>query len=292
MSDSNMTVQETSFTVRGIKIAAKMWGPESGTRVIAVHGWLDNCASFDPLIPQLSGVRVCAVDLAGHGLSDHRPEGVFYNFIDYMADIIGVANQLGWEQFALLGHSMGAGVSLMTTSAFQDRVTKLMLVDSFGPPLIAAEEIPNLMKSSVNKILAVDPNRMPVYADEAAAMETRFKLGGLSREGVATLCSRGLKEVEGGVTWRTDPRIKIQNAQRLSKSQGNVVVQNIKTPICVVMADDGFPWDRELVKERMSLAKDLERHDLPGHHHIHMEPGTREQIAEIFMKFLNREQQS
>lgn len=290
MNDSSMTAQETTFTVKGIKLAAKLWGPESGIPVMAVHGWLDNCASFDPLIPLLSGVRVCALDLAGHGLSNHRPEGVFYNFVDYMADIIGVANELGWDKFALMGHSMGAGISLLTTSAFRDRITKLMMVDSFGPPLVASEEIPDLMRSSVNKLLAVDPNRLPIYKDEAHAMDTRFNLGGLSREGVATLCSRGLKTVEGGVTWRTDPRIKIQTAQRLSKSQGNVIVQKIEAPICVVMAEDGFPWDRELVKERMALAKDLERHDLPGHHHIHMEPGTREKIAEIFMDFLNREQ--
>jgi hypothetical protein len=37
--------------------------------VIALHGWLDNANSFARLAPQLKGLRIVALDLAGHGYS-------------------------------------------------------------------------------------------------------------------------------------------------------------------------------------------------------------------------------
>jgi hypothetical protein len=37
--------------------------------VIALHGWLDNANSFARLAPKLKGLRIVALDMAGHGHS-------------------------------------------------------------------------------------------------------------------------------------------------------------------------------------------------------------------------------
>lgn len=36
--------------------------------------------------------RYVAVDLPGHGLSSHRPPGVFYMFYAYVADVCHIIN--------------------------------------------------------------------------------------------------------------------------------------------------------------------------------------------------------
>ena len=45
---STTKCEEISFELPMGKIAGKVWG--SGPRpIVAIHGWLDNCGSFDPI---------------------------------------------------------------------------------------------------------------------------------------------------------------------------------------------------------------------------------------------------
>ena len=67
-----------------IELAAQAYGPPDGRPVIALHGWLDNAATFARLAPKLPGLRIIAVDLAGHGHSEHRPSGAGYALWDYV----------------------------------------------------------------------------------------------------------------------------------------------------------------------------------------------------------------
>src|SRR5690606_39616279 len=104
---------ELSFHVDGLQIAAVEWGEPSGLPVLALHGWLDNCASFDALAPLLQGAHVIALDMAGHGQSAHRPGTSPYNIWDDVAEIFAIADQLGWSRFGLLGHSRGAIIAML-----------------------------------------------------------------------------------------------------------------------------------------------------------------------------------
>ncbi|NVK25415.1 MAG: hypothetical protein HWE10_10850, partial [Gammaproteobacteria bacterium] len=54
-------------------IAALQNEPKDGQEpVLALHGWLDNAASFIPLIQNIPTVNWTAIDLPGHGASFHR----------------------------------------------------------------------------------------------------------------------------------------------------------------------------------------------------------------------------
>lgn len=116
-------VEEVRLSLPHIELAAHLFGPEDGLPVIALHGWLDNANSFARLAPKLHGLRIVALDMAGHGHSAHRPAGAGYALWDYVYDVLQVAEQLGWKRFALLGHSLGAIVSLVLAGALPERVT-------------------------------------------------------------------------------------------------------------------------------------------------------------------------
>ena len=89
------------------RIGALRQGEPDAPKVLALHGWLDNAASFVPLAEHLHGIDLVAIDQPGHGRSAHLPPGTDYSFVGAMNAVLDVADALGWERFALLGHSMG-----------------------------------------------------------------------------------------------------------------------------------------------------------------------------------------
>ncbi|MEM8768285.1 MAG: alpha/beta hydrolase, partial [Pseudomonadota bacterium] len=91
MSERIRQGDETVFEVFGRRITAKRWGDPAGEPTLALHGWLDNAATFDRLAPLLPELNLVALDFAGHGLSDHRPPGVHYHSFTDIQDVMAVA---------------------------------------------------------------------------------------------------------------------------------------------------------------------------------------------------------
>src|SRR5690625_5810116 len=88
-----------SLTLAGGRLASLSWGPENAPTWLALHGWLDNAASFSRLAPVLVerlGIRIVALDFSGHGHSAHR-EGD-YALWDYCHDLLDAADALGLER--------------------------------------------------------------------------------------------------------------------------------------------------------------------------------------------------
>ena len=70
-----MTGRDVRLLLPNLSLAARDWGPAAAPPVLALHGWLDNAASFDRLAPLLDGLRIVALDLPGHGRSVGRRRG-------------------------------------------------------------------------------------------------------------------------------------------------------------------------------------------------------------------------
>ena len=87
-------VEEVRLALGHIELAAHLFAPEDGLPVIALHGWLDNANSFARLAPRLKGLRIVALDLAGHGYSEHRPPGAGYALADYAHDARTISDYL------------------------------------------------------------------------------------------------------------------------------------------------------------------------------------------------------
>ena len=168
-------VEEVRLSLGHVELAAHLFGPEDGTPVIALHGWLDNANSFARLAPKLDGLRIVALDLAGHGHSDHRPAGAGYALADYVFDVLQVAEQLGWSRFALLGHSLGAIISVMLAGALPERVTHLALIDGLIPLTGEADSSAERMGAALQAQLALPGKKKPVYQDQDRAIQARMK---------------------------------------------------------------------------------------------------------------------
>ncbi len=281
----SVTFEEIRLSLPHIEVAAHLYGPEDGQPVIALHGWLDNAATFSRLAPLLDGVRVVALDLPGHGHSDHRPLGAAYNIWDYAHDVLQTAEQFGWKRFSLLGHSMGAIVSVLLAGAMPDRVERLALIDGVIPFTGEAETAPQKLGESLQKLLAVDGKRKPVYASFEQAVAARMKgVGAVSHEAAERLAQRGLMPVPGGYTWRTDARLMLPSSMRLTRAHALAFVRGVTCPASLILAEQGLlaqPAMRELTQ-----ALPFALHRLPGGHHLHLDdqPGA-EAVAAVFNPF-------
>ncbi len=257
--------------------------------VLALHGWLDNAASFIPLAPHLiNDVRLIALDLPGHGHSEHRPPGVAYHFLDWVPMVMDVAAALGLERFSLMGHSMGAGISSLVAGTFPERVERAIFLEGLGPLSGRKEDGPATLKRHVaygqrvrNKALTPYPSR-----EEGAAVLQGAT--GMSAESAALLVSRGMKEVAGGVIWRSDPRMRQPSALRLSEDQVVAFLKEIVAPSIFVAATSGFPFDDESVRRRREAIPHLEVERLEGNHHVHME--SPEAVASLILPLLRSAQ--
>jgi len=281
-----MSAKEKKFHVFGQTLAGLSWDGQ-GEPVLALHGWLDNAASYLPLAAQWQRPMV-ALDFSGHGHSDHRPDGVVTHLVDHVRDVLAVADQLGWQRFTLMGHSMGAGIACLFAAAFPERVSRLVLIEGLGPPSTPGEEVASTLRKALDDMMALADKRKPVYADIADAVEARTRgFGGLSREASALLSERGLMPVTDGWTWRADSRLRLTSSLRLTEEQVEGFVRAIQAPVCLILGEQGMGGNG-MFDHRLDWLPDATVVRLPGRHHLHMEePGA---VADAINAFLdNRE---
>lgn len=260
-------VEEIRLNLGHLELAAHLFGPEDGLPVIALHGWLDNANSFARLAPRLEGLRIVALDLAGHGYSDHRPPGAGYALADYAHDVLRVAEQLGWQRFALLGHSLGAIISVQLAGALPERVSHMALIDGLIPPTGLEEDAGERLGLALQAQLRLDGKRKTVYKTLEEGVLARMKgMVAVSREAAELLAQRGLMPVPGGYSWRSDSRLTLPSPIRLSQAQAMAYVRRVSCPTCLVVAADGM-----LVRHAELLQQlDFRQVVLPGGHHLHL----------------------
>lgn len=278
---------EVRFNLPSVEVAAKVWGKPDGLPVIGLHGWLDNAATFDLIAPELNGVYLIALDLPGHGLSDHLPAGG-YSLWQQAATVLQVAESMGWERFALLGHSMGAIISGILSASMPERIIGAALIDGLVPITSEAEDTPAQMTRFLKATLATSKKRKPIYVSPEKATTARI-LGGnmpLTRAAASCLVERGLMPEQGGWTWRTDPQLMLPSALRFTRTQARAIVEAIRTPTCLVVASEGIFAKRPEATAFIEQIQSIQIHHVEGGHHLHLEEPAK-QVATIIDSFFN-----
>ena len=99
----------------------------SGDRhVLAVHGWFGSARGWGSLPEFLdrSTYTYAFMDLRGYG--GRKQVAGEFTMEEAAADAIALADELGWDRFSVIGHSMGAKVAHQMLLQAPDRVDKLV----------------------------------------------------------------------------------------------------------------------------------------------------------------------
>jgi len=265
------------------RLAALAWGEEGAPTWLALHGWLDNAASFSRLAPRLAarlGIRVVAIDFSGHGHSAPLPGD--YAIWDYCHDLLDAAEALGLVRVTLLAHSMGAGVACLTAAALPERVEALVLLDGLGTLTTPAEQAPaQLRRGLLGHRRPLSPT--PRYPDSESAVAARVAGGAtpIDAETARPLVARNLEvRDDGHVQLRTDGHLLRPSPVRFSPEQGVAMLSAIRCPALLVEGTTGILGEGERARLARGAMPGLERRVLKGGHHLHLEPQAVEAVTE------------
>lgn len=266
-----MPATEVVFDVYGLRLAAKRWGAPGGFPVLALHGWLDNAASFDFLAPLLSECDLVCLDLAGHGKSGHRGYLGAYNIWQDIGEIFHVADQLAWQKFALVGHSRGAMIGLLTAGTQPQRISHLVLIEG-GPPRTAApDQAPEVLAESLRTQRVALSRQRQFYASFAEAVDARMQgMFPLARADAEALARQGVGETPQGFYWSYDPKLIAGSEVRLSPAQVDAFGSRIQARTLVVLAEGGLILQEQTSMEWLRSQSQWQLLWLPGDHHLHM----------------------
>ncbi|OEY98979.1 MULTISPECIES: alpha/beta hydrolase [Stenotrophomonas] len=280
-----MRLEPFTLPVDGSIVAGLRSTATEGTRVLALHGWLDNAASFVPLADALPDLQLVAIDLPGHGHSAHLPHGTQYNTPGAICHVLDVADALGWERFILLGHSMGAGIASLTAAAAPERVERLVAIEALGGLRGPEDETAQRLRDHVRAVRALPSKKLRVFADLAAPVRARMMANQLSEPCARLLVERGVMPVEGGYSWCSDQRLMLPTAMRMSEAQIDDLLAAIECPTQVIYATPAQSYYPEpLRSERIKLLRNGRLDVFPGTHHVHMEHPHR--VADVIARFL------
>jgi len=284
-------------------------------RILCLHGWLDNAASFEtlvdslmPLLGNLSSVHIVAMDFLGHGKSDHLKGP--HQYLDHLETINEFMDKLGWEKAAFIGHSYGGHFASVYAAACPHRVTHLIMIESWGPMTIETEttakklglaltERTQLRTAGKNLIKAP---KTPIFnsIEEAAIKFHRSfpKEYPFLLSSATILVSRSLKEIrdQSGVTkyaWSYDPKAKLRDLIPPSDQQVFDLFKAIRCPVLFLEGSKGFrewkygctAFKRDELATRERHIERLEKVSIKdAGHYVHMD--YPQESAQIIARFL------
>ncbi len=122
----------TVHAVLGTRVGATAEGPADAPAILLVPGVPGTTRDYRYLAPLLAErLRVHRLDLPGYGAArgarwdDYSPDG-------RARLVIALADVLGVERFAVVGHSMGGPAAIATAAMVPHRVTALCVISSVG----------------------------------------------------------------------------------------------------------------------------------------------------------------
>ena len=118
----------------GIAMNVALAGPDDEPPVILVHGFPESHRTWRALAPLLSDrLRLVMPDLRGFGDSDRPQDVVDYATDTLVADIFALADAVGIDRFALVGHDWGGAIAWAAALRGNPRIERLAIVNSPHP---------------------------------------------------------------------------------------------------------------------------------------------------------------
>lgn len=208
-----------------------------GRPFLLVHGFTGSKVDFTRYLDPLAalGFHAVAPDLRGHGASDKptRPED--YSLDRFADDVLELVGALGWDRYAVLGHSMGGMVVQTAVLRDPSPVDALVLMDtSHGP-------IPGLDRTMLPlAIEVIEDGGMPALVEAmkemGGALETPAGQALRQRDPAYDARAWETLATTSPVMWTTMAPALLDQVDRLDS------LRSLEVPTLVLVGDQDEPF--------------------------------------------------
>lgn len=270
-----MTGKEFSLDLENFQVAGLSFGdPKAKTKLLCLHGWLDNAASFTPVGEILSekDIYLLAIDLPGHGDSFHLGPEAHYHMLDSIYFIEKLRLALSWKKISFLSHSLGAVLSGIYAGCFPENVELLISIEALGPISAPVEVTHSNIRRYVDKKIRLDHKKHRPHPSIESGVKARIREGRIQATEAKLLVERGMrKESAETYFWKADPRLSLPSSYRLTEDQVMDVLSRIECPYYLIKGSEEFSLLAKALKFRAKAVKNFKVAEFKGGHHVHME---------------------
>lgn len=281
------------LTIRGMRYHVRHWGSEHAPILVMLHGWMDHSATFQFLVDALQRERhVIAPDWRGFGQTEWAVGG--YWFPDYLADLDALLRHYASDvPVDLLGHSLGANVAGVYAGVRSAHVRRLMLLEGFGMPAVAATQAPHRYAQWLDEVRE-PPSLRPYATREHVALRLQKNNPRLTSVRADFLARHwAAQNNEGAWELQADPKHRLSNPVLYRLEEVQACWEAVQAPVLWIDAADSELLPRfgdrmqanvEVARRKAHLARlvSLRIHDA-GHMLHHDQP---EQVAQAIDDFL------
>lgn len=261
--------EPTMTKVQGddVDIQLAIW-EGTGKQIICVHGITANCRSWDvvasALIPKH---RVIAMDLRGRGSSGRPPQG--YSLDHHLRDINALMDDLSIDRTVLMGHSLGAFISLAFAARYPERTDRIVLFDGGGK--LSQEQLDTVfeaIKPALDRLGKVYPSSA-VYIDD---MKSAPYIQPWS-PAIERYYHYELEEVDGGVRCNINPAHIQEEAANIRKVEVDQFYSQVQCSALILRATVGIVSQADLllpepvIERMMREIPKASRVDIEGANH-------------------------
>lgn len=271
MRSMNVILEEISFELPHIKLAALTNNNTQAPLILCLHGWLDNAASFTKLIPYLNDYYVVVIEWPGHGHSAHRGSDAYYHFSDYLSDLYVLIEQQKWLPVDIVAHSMGAMIATVFAAAFPEKINTLTLIDSIGLMVESADDTAKNLRKALSNRHKAKRKEKTIHPSIDSAVKARMSVSDLTYEDANILVTRALTKHENGYVWRSDRRLRLLSPYRYTSAQAQNLIKNITSPVQLISGTRGIDFMNGAKHQFMECYPKIETHEIDAGHHVHME---------------------
>ena len=220
---TNVPVTDELIELRGLRFHYRDWRPKraGAPTLVLLHGFTGHARSWDAFADAMTDrYRVLALDQRGHGETAWAPDGS-YGRTEMVDDLAAFVKALGLSGFALLGLSMGGGVTFEYAGRRPKELARISIVD------IAPEIVTEGIERIRTGVRAKD-----VFASVDEAFAQARKVNPRPPEALhrARIDAALMRTEDGQWTWRYDRALRVSGPPPRDTEAGWRACANINVP--------------------------------------------------------------